>query len=122
MYYFKLVSLENCPYSIACMELFTNNMIKHELVQVKYDEKETFKSDEIDTFPQIYLKKKYSKGSILIGGYMDIKKYYDMINQESSYNDMILNEIKLLLNKNNNIISDKSVLRIVQLLFKNNST
>jgi glutaredoxin len=122
MYYFKLVSLENCPYSIACIELFTNNMIKHELVQVKYDEKEKFKSDEIHTFPQIYLKKKKSKGSILIGGYTDIKKYYDIINLESSYNDRILNKIKVLLNKNNNIISNRSVLRVIQLLFKNNST
>lgn len=117
MYYFKLVSLENCPYSIACIELFTNNMIKHELVNVKYDEKDKFKSDEIQTFPQIYLKKKYSKGSVLIGGYTDIKKYYDMINLENNYND-----IKILLNKKNNNISEKSILRIIELLSKNNST
>ena len=118
MYYFKLVSLEGCPYSKAGEELFSNNKIKHELIKVQHKEKIKFKSDNINTFPQIYLKKKYSKGSLLVGGYDDIKEYYDLVNSSNDPIDKIIKKFKGLLDKKIENISDKSVLRIAQLLIK----
>ena len=115
MYYFKLVSLENCPYSMASEDLFINNKIKHELVKVKQNEKLKYKTEKINTFPQIYLKKKYSNGSLLIGGYDDIKEYYDLINS-TNQNSKTIKKFKDLLDKKIENISDKSVLRIIQLL------
>ena len=116
MYYFKLVSLEGCPYSMASEDLFVNNKIKHELVKVKYNDKMKYKTDSINTFPQIYLKKKYSKGSLLVGGYDDIKEYFDLINNSINQDDKTIKKFKELLDKKIENISDKSVLRIAQLL------
>jgi glutaredoxin len=118
MYYFKLVSLEGCPYSLAGEELFKNNKINHELIKVKYNEKDKFKTDIISTFPQIYLKKKYSNGSLLVGGYDDIKSYYDIVNTSTKKSDNIISEFKNIINKKIDNISEKSILRIIQLLSK----
>jgi len=115
MYYFKLVSLEGCPYSMASEELFLNNKIKHELVKVKQNDKIKYKTEKINTFPQIYLKKKYSNGSLLIGGYDDIKEYYDFINS-TNQNSNVINKFKDLVDKKIENISEKSALRIAQLL------
>ena len=118
MYYFKLVSLQGCPYSKASEDLFSNNNITHELVKVQQSEKAKFKSENINTFPQIYLKKKHSNGSLLIGGYDDIKEYYDLVNSTNDNIDKIIVNFKNLLDKKINDISDKSVLRIAQLLVR----
>ena len=117
MYYFKLVSLDGCPYSSASEDLFQNNKIEHELIKVKYNDKEKFKTELISTYPQIYLKKKYSNGSLLVGGYDDIKEYYDLINSKDIKSpDKKIENFKNLLNKKIYNISDKSILRIAQLL------
>ena len=119
MYYFKLISLKGCPYSQASEELFKNQKIKHELVQIDYTEKQKYKSDNITTFPQIYLKKKYSKGSVLVGGYDDIKEYFDLINESNTDVDKKILNFKNILNKKIPDISEKSILRLAELLNKN---
>ena len=110
MYYLKLIFLNNCPYSEAAKELILNNKIKSKIIKVEQNEKEKFKTDKINTFPQIYLEKKNSKGSQLIGGYDIFKEIYDAVKSNSSLNsikDKITNKIN---------ISNKSLLRLIELL------
>lgn len=111
MYYLQLISLKGCPYSKAAESLLKNNNIKHEITSVSNDEKDKFKTNKIRTFPQIYLKKQNSTGSVLIGGYDTIKKYYDQANSSKN-----LDKLKKEIKSNSEYISDKSVLRLIELL------
>lgn len=114
MYYFKIISLKSCPYSEAAESLFRENDIKHELFKVNNSEKEKFKTPDINTYPQIYLKKKHSTGSVLIGGFDNIKEYFDII--KNNNNSKILDKLKTKIKKDNNNISEKSILRLIELL------
>ena len=58
MYYLLIVTLEGCPYSMATINLLDTFKIIYKHLKVKIKDKENFKTIEIDTFPQIYLKKK----------------------------------------------------------------
>lgn len=111
MYYLQLISLKDCPYSEAAQSLLKDNNINHELVLVNRNEKDKFKTDNISTFPQIYLKKENSNGSVLIGGYDLLKEYYD-----SAKNTKNLDKLKKVIKKNSSDISEKSVLRFIQLI------
>ena len=112
MYYLKLISLENCPYSEAANQLVNSNNIKSEIYIVKQKEKNKFKTTKIRTFPQIYLKKKNSSGDVLIGGYSNLKSYFDDINNDkiniTNMKNKIMNEV--------NGISEKGALRLIELL------
>ena len=94
MYYLQLISLKDCPYSEAAQSLLKDNNINHELVLVNRNEKDKFKTDNISTFPQIYLKKENSNGSVLIGGYDLLKEYYD-----SAKNTKNLDKLKKVIKK-----------------------
>ena len=77
-YYLHLVILENCPFSNAAKELLANHpKIKTKLTIVNNNNKDNYKTSEINTFPQIYLKKNNHVGSLLIGGYTEFKKLFD---------------------------------------------
>ena len=109
-YKLKVIVLENCPYSIAAVELLNNYKIQFDKIVVNREEKEKYKTDEISTFPQIYILNKSEK--LLLGGYSDIEEIINIINQ---YKD--LNKIKKKLNikyihKMNN---NKIILRIIAL-------
>ena len=58
MYYLFIVVLENCGYSKAAVELLNNYKIKYKSIIIKQEEKSKYITNEINTFPQIYLKKK----------------------------------------------------------------
>ena len=77
-YKLKVIVLENCPYSIAAMELLTNYNIPFEKILVKQNNKDKFKTKEISTFPQIYIFNE--KDKILLGGYSDLEEIMDIIN------------------------------------------
>ncbi len=115
MYYLKLISLKDCPYSEAASSLLKDNKIKSEIIVINRSEKDKFKTDEIKTFPQVYLKKQKSSGSVLIGGYDEIKSYYDIIHSTTK-RDKILSKLKSEIKSNNKEISDKSILRLIELL------
>lgn len=74
MYALKLVSLENCPYSIAAHDLLKDKKINIKFINVTQSNKEQYKNKIIDTFPQIYLIKTNRVGELLIGGYSDIQE------------------------------------------------
>ncbi len=89
MYVVKVISLENCPYSIAAIDLLKNEKINTKIINVTVDNKETFKNKEIKTFPQIYLTRNNREGQLLIGGYTDIKEIVDVINKNNSLDKLI---------------------------------
>lgn len=114
MYYLQLISLKDCPYSEAANSLVNDNKINSKITIVNRNEKDKFKTQEIDTFPQVYLKKENSNGSVLLGGYTELKSYYDLVQSGKNKKDS-LSQIKGQIKKNINI-SDKSILRLMELL------
>ena len=113
MYYLKIISLNGCPYSEAIEQLVKNNKIDSKIININQYEKEKYKSEEIDTFPQVFLNKKYSSGNLFIGGYSKLKSYYDMIHSSNKIN---FDSVKTKIKKDNPNLSDKSILRIIQLI------
>lgn len=112
MYYLKLISLEGCQYSNAANQFVKNNKIKSEITSISYSEKDKYKTDKIKTFPQIYLNKKNSSGSVLIGGYDNLISYYEAVQSKKKSFEYVSKKIK----KENNNLSEKSILRLIELL------
>jgi len=111
-YYLHAVILVGCPYSAAAQELLKNKSnIKTKFTFVNYENKENYKTEEIKTFPQIYLKKNNSNGSLLIGGYDKLKNIFETYYKEKYSLDKINNYIK-----DNNNWSKKSLLRLIELI------
>lgn len=77
-YYFKIILLENCPYSLNAKKLLDKYKIPCQQIIVSKKEKNKFKTELISTFPQIYIKKNMNNGNLLIGGYDDLKYYFDI--------------------------------------------
>lgn len=107
-YYLQINSLVGCPYSIEVEKLVEKNNINNEINKITNDQKYLFKNDIINTFPQVFLKKYNSNGSILLGGNSDFK---EILNLKSKNIDEQLN---FLSNKFPNL-NKKTQLRIIQL-------
>ena len=111
----KAIILEDCPYSMALVELLDNNEISFTKIMVKRIDKEKYKTPEISTFPQLYL------DNILIGGYDTTKEIFDKINYSQSADD--LDTLKAELStyfKDNRLINNKKILRLIKLFLSNN--
>ena len=78
-----LINLKNCLYSKAAKEMLDHYKIKYKYILVDNITKMEYKTDKINTFPQIYYLKKDKKH--LIGGYIELKFIMDIINE--SYGD-----------------------------------
>lgn len=109
-YYIYAVLLENCPYSMAAKEILTNKNIPHELIIVNQSNKNKYKTDDIQTFPQLYLKKNNYNGTLLIGGYSDIKNIMTKF-ESIPYNQDLVNEYC-----NKKKISKRGLLNIIKLI------
>jgi len=72
-YNIKAILLKGCFYSNLAKKILVNNNIKTTIVEVNYEDKETYKTDKIDTYPQLYLIKQNSNGNLLLGGCSDLK-------------------------------------------------
>ena len=112
-YYLKIISLKGCPYSQEANNLVKDNNIDSDINIIEYSQKDNFKTDDISTFPQVYLTKRNSKGSALLGGYSELKEYFDIVNNNSNI-DNIKKKITKNLGKEN--MSDKAILRLIELL------
>jgi glutaredoxin len=110
-YYINLVFLENCSYSKAAKDLLDNYRINYDFTIISRDNMENYKTTEISTFPQIYLKKNSSNGSLLIGGYTNLRCFFNNFYKTKLNND----NIDKFLN-NNKTWSRKSVLRLIELI------
>lgn len=95
-YYLYGIILEGCPYSMAAKELLEENIKNHKIFIVTHNNKNDYKNECIDTFPQIYLKKYNSKFSELVGGYEDLKKIYDVVKNGNSSKTIKKKVLKLL--------------------------
>jgi glutaredoxin len=104
----KVVVLENCPYSIAAAELLTNYNIKFKKILVNHETKHKYKTEQISTFPQIYIKD--NKIELLLGGYSDLEEIINIINSTTK-----LDTIKNKLNKKYLLFDKKTILRLIQL-------
>ena len=112
MYKIYIYYIENCFYSASALKLLEN--VNHKKILVPYDKKYLYKSKLIDTFPQIYLKKDDSVGSLLIGGYDDL---VFIINTLKKHKD--LDKIKKIFNKKyKNKWANKAILRMIELFVK----
>jgi hypothetical protein len=111
-YYINAVILNNCGYSKAAKELldkYTN--INKKYIFVNYDEKDKYKTELIQTFPQIYLKKENTMNSLLLGGYTELKDFIDTFYGKKLDN----NEINKFMRKNLSW-SKKGTLRLIELI------
>jgi glutaredoxin len=105
----KVIVLKNCPYSIAAVELLTNNKIPFKKIVVTQETKYKYKTKEISTFPQIYILNKSEQ--ILLGGYSDIEEIVNIINQSKNL-DKIKKKLNIKYSKN---VDKKIILRIIEL-------
>ena len=109
-YKLKVIVLENCPYSIAAVELLNNYNIKFNKKLVKQNNKEQFKNSNISTFPQIYIIN--DKKEILLGGYSDLEEIINIINSSKDL-DIIKEKLDNKYPNHKNI--HKNILRIIEI-------
>lgn len=109
-YYIKAVLLENCPYSIAANELLKAHGINSKILNINNNIKNEFKTNQINTFPQIYLCKNNYNGTQLLGGYNDLLNFVSEF-KSKKYNE---NSIQNFMSKYS--WSKKATLRLIQLI------
>ena len=94
MYYLKVISLVGCPYSEKAIKLVNNYNIKNETTFINSNEMDKYVTDDIQTFPQIYLMKKNSNGHFLLGGCSDLEECISWVTSnydKNTYNKSITN-------------------------------
>jgi len=109
MYDLFIITLEDCFYCEAAINLLNSFKIKYKYLKVNRNEKEKFKTAEINTFPQVYLKK--NNNTLLLGGYSNLKEFIDtFINQKYDKKEILKfqNKYKLW--------DKKSILRLLQII------
>ena len=111
MYYLFVVVLESCPYSESAIELLESHKIKFKSLKVSRSEKNKYVTNEISTFPQVYLKKSNNNDSLLLGGYTDLKKFFDTF---INVNYNVKNVDKF--NKEYPLWNKHSILRFIELI------
>jgi glutaredoxin len=109
-YFIKAILLEDCHYSESAKQLLNENNIKSEIIIISRNEKELYKTKNIITYPQIYLKKESKIGDLLLGGYSDLKNAFDIF-KNKVYD---INNINIFMEKYN--WSKKATLRLIELL------
>jgi len=112
MYYINIICLENCYYSDRAKQLLKKKNIKHKIVSINYKEKNKYKTKEISTFPQIYLKKEFSHGSLLLGGLDDLTQALNILKNKNIPN------ITLKFQKLYPLWSKKAIYRFIELVKK----
>jgi hypothetical protein len=111
-YYIKAILLEECSYSNAAFKIIKTHKLSDDIIWVNQSNKEKYKTEEINTFPQIYLNKINSNGNLLLGGYQElmntINTFYKQKISEQTINNW-MEQTKW---------SKKSTLRLIQLVNK----
>jgi hypothetical protein len=113
-YYLKAIILQGCPYSNNAVKLLKEHKIISDIEYITYNNKELYKTDKIQTFPQIYLKKYNSNQHLLLGGHDDLSNFI------STFLSQKLTAINLdTFNRKYNW-SKKATLRLIQLINNHN--
>ena len=107
----KVISLNQCPYSMAAEDLIKNikntydSKINVNIINVSQEDKSKFQSGELKTFPQIYY------NDILIGGYDTFNEIFLNIKGTNSLDEMIE-----ILDTKTKISERKDKLRLIKFL------
>jgi glutaredoxin len=109
-YYLKVIILEGCPYGNKTKKLLNENNIQTKYVYIDHENKENYKTEDIQTFPQIYLNKYNSKGNLLLGGSSDLEDFISTF-KNKQYNVKNVNNFMEKYKW-----SKKAVLRLIQLI------
>ena len=109
-YYIKALLLQDCYYSDSVHKLLLKNNIPNQIIKVSVNNKELYKTSNINTFPQLYLNKYNRKDNLLLGGYDDLNEFIKMFkNVELNQNNIN----KFMKNYN---WSKKATLRLIELI------
>ena len=114
MYSLIVILLNNCSYSISAKELLDSKKIKYKSLNISYEDRDKYVTSEIDTFPQIYLINKTTKTTLLLGGYCDLKYFYDLFINNNKYLKINDENYKIFLSKYK-FWTKKSLLRLVEI-------
>lgn len=117
MYYLEIFSLDGCPYSKAANDLLLKHKINLNLINISYENRDKFKNEKINTFPQIFLKKRNRSSGLLVGGFDELNEATFIIENNLS-NDELSDTKNLLKNVFVEDFSDRAILRFIQLFMK----
>lgn len=110
-YYLQIVALEGCPHSRASIDLAQKIEQKYrKIIEIKHEEKESYKNNDISTFPQIYLVKQKG-GSLLLGGNSNFQKLYTLFKSNKDYDSYLPTFLK-----ENSNWTRKSALRLINII------
>jgi len=112
-YYINSIILENCPYSIKADNLLKEYNIPRNIIKVTHNNKHAYKTNQISTFPQLYLKNKLKKDSLLLGGYNDLQYVFNNFKNKQLTNKNIAEFMKKYK------WAKKPTLRLIQLINNN---
>jgi len=105
-----IILLENCQYSELAYDLVNKYNIKSKITNVSHSEKNKFKSIDIATYPQIYMKRQNKHDSFLIGGYDNLNELFTLF-YKKQYN---IHNVEKMMAKYN--MSKKLILRFIELI------
>ena len=111
MYYLFIVVLDGCGYSQAAIELLNNYNIKYKSLKINQEEKSKYITSEINTFPQVYLKKNKTNDSLLLGGYTNLNEFCELFKNKKYDEKNIIN-----FNKKYPFWNKKSILRLIEII------
>lgn len=109
-YYIKAILLDNCSYSSAARDLLTHHNIPKEIINITSRDMNIYSTDDISTYPQLYLRKYNTNGNLLLGGYDDLKESIDM------FKGMKLSDENINKFMNKHKWSRKATLRFIQVI------
>ena len=109
-YYIKAIILNTCTYSMQAKLLLEKHNINTEFHYINYNEKDKYKTEFINTFPQIYLNKNNNKGNLLLGGYTDLYNFIQKFKNTKLEKENINEFIKTYK------WSKKATLRLIELI------
>ena len=109
-YFVKAILLDGCPYSQSAHQLLKIHNIPSKIITVNQDNKAIYKTENINTFPQIYLNKYNSKGSLLLGGNDELSDFITNF-KGHKYSE---ENVEKYMRKHN--WSKKAILRLIQLI------
>jgi len=88
-YYIKIIVLKDCGYSNNALKLLEEYKVPLKVIQIDRDNKDLLKSDKINTFPQIYLKRKNKTGHLLLGGYTELNNLINDIKNKTNITNLM---------------------------------
>lgn len=112
MYYLFIVILENCPFSENVVKLCKRYNINFKSLKITLNEKENYKTEDIKTFPQVYLKKNNTKDSLLLGGFSDFNHLINTFHKKYDQKELINFQ------KQYSLWNKKSILRVIEIINK----